>query len=1083
MKLSKGQIIDCVDFDVNNIQHKFIDIKNIEKQQEFGVYDITTSTGFFQDINDIFHKQCSSHSLEYIKKYGLDLDNLDSISAPAKHARSLSVHLNTYLSSMQAYYAGALGVAYVNIMYAPYIENMTDDEVYQEAQHLIFQASQNAFTRGGQSVKGDERLIIHDSQDNSIIYPTIKEFHEKLFEKNRFLTLSLNKETGKTEWKPVYGSVCHERKDKLMKVTLANGTTGVFTEDHSLFTVNEEGKIVETLTSESDNVIVPFIDSPIYDKLNITKYLTCYEEDNDFITRNKAPYDKSIKKEFDLNYDFGLVFGAYVGDGCRANGSGGIHISCFDDQHRSVLSDKIHDLFDVDVYVNKSGRSQGVGVHNKLLQELFANMCGVHAKNKKIPDEILFGPKEVLTGFIDGYISADGCVSDNKIETYTISKLLSEQIQIAYLRLGIKSRKRIKYVKGEERCIDGYNFNANYDVLVNTIGIYDFDKVRFIKQSRENKRLEQLDKPRYSFLNHNDVYREYDGYRYDAIKKLIKQTFRSKLSLKSNRIDTDTLITIQQMIKKSLVELDNIKEDDYASIIKTLYLCENISANTGQNTTDKDFCLRDVNANKDIFDTIVTNQSLNLNNLCIAIDRILNVIPYDATIEESEFDDNDVYDISVVDNENFVLLNGIVAHNTLFIDFNIHTGIPGYLKNIKAIGPGGKYTGKTYGDYEAAAIRFTKALLKVWGKGDAAGTPMAFPKLDFHVNEETFKNKEQKAVFEYACKITAKTGIVYFVFDRDEVTLSACCRLRTTISDNYMIKHPESMRFAGFQNITINLPQCAYKSGKDMDVFYQELEKTFQLCIKAHLDKKKFVTQVMNAPGTPLWQVGRVAKDGRPYVDLEKSTYIIGLIGLNEALEYITGKELHADDDSLWTGIRMISYLYFLAKEATLKYDLKFTLEESPAESASRRLAKIDMHNFPNDVITRGSVEKDQIYYTNSIHIRPDADVDLLSRIVSQAKFHNLIESGAIIHAFVGEKLPSTKSIANIVHKTFKNTNAAQLTISPEFTICKCCNKTIVGLSDSCQHCGAYNVYGVEYGEFADTMDKWDKDILKEIDG
>ena len=53
---------------------------------------------------------CSSHSLEYLKKYGLDLQNLDTKSGPAKHARTLTGHLNTFLASMQAYYAGALGV-------------------------------------------------------------------------------------------------------------------------------------------------------------------------------------------------------------------------------------------------------------------------------------------------------------------------------------------------------------------------------------------------------------------------------------------------------------------------------------------------------------------------------------------------------------------------------------------------------------------------------------------------------------------------------------------------------------------------------------------------------------------------------------------------------------------------------------------------------------------------------------------------------------------------------------------------------------------------------------------------------------
>ena len=95
---------------------------------------------------------CSGHSLEYIKKYGLALDNLDTASAPAKHARTLTGHLNTFLSSMQAYYAGALGIAYINIFYAPYLVGMSFKEMKQEAQYLIFSGSQNAFSRGGQSL-------------------------------------------------------------------------------------------------------------------------------------------------------------------------------------------------------------------------------------------------------------------------------------------------------------------------------------------------------------------------------------------------------------------------------------------------------------------------------------------------------------------------------------------------------------------------------------------------------------------------------------------------------------------------------------------------------------------------------------------------------------------------------------------------------------------------------------------------------------------------------------------------------------------------------------------------------------------
>lgn len=396
---------------------------------------------------------------------------------------------------------------------------------------------------------------------------------------------------------------------------------------------------------------------------------------------------------------------------------------------------------------------------------------------------------------------------------------------------------------------------------------------------------------------------------------------------------------------------------------------------------------------------------------------------------------------------------------TLFLDFNIHTGIPGYLKTIPAIGPSGKYTGRTYGDYAETATRFTKAMLDVWNEGDQYGHIFAFPKCDFHINHETFTDPKQYEIFQFACEIAARNGTPYFIFDRDEVTLSACCRLRTVIDDNYMITHPESMRFCGFQNVTINLPQCAYRAGGNMEKFMREMEDVLQVCIKAHLEKKRFAKELMSGPSMPLWQIGKPAADGRPYVDLDAATYIVGIIGLNEALQYLTGKELHEDEEALRLGLKIISHLYFAVKEEGKKQGIKITIEESPAESASRRLAKIDLKRYPQAKdFMRGSLEKDEVYYTNSIHLRPDADVDIVERIRKQAKFHSLIESGAIIHAFVGENRPSAGAIESLVQKTFENTQAAQLTISPEFTICKMCHRITFGVADTCRHCGAQNL-------------------------
>lgn len=421
----------------------------------------------------------------------------------------------------------------------------------------------------------------------------------------------------------------------------------------------------------------------------------------------------------------------------------------------------------------------------------------------------------------------------------------------------------------------------------------------------------------------------------------------------------------------------------------------------------------------------------------------------------------------------------------LFIDANIHPGIPNYLKDVPAIGGGGKYTGKTYGHYVKEARDFARALMDVWREGDRDGRPFTFPKMDFHISNETFNDPDEYELFRYACQIASENGSPYFVFDRgDGAVLSQCCRLREKITDRHMIEHPESLRFCGFQNITINLPQAAYRAGRgNIDEIYAEINRAMGLAFEAHYQKKEFIHQMMSEPGMPLWEVGKLAKDGRPYVDLEKATYIIGIIGLNECVQYLTGRELHDDEETLKLGLKIISFMHFKAKDEVRQSGLKFSLEESPAESATRRLAKVDLRQFPESRgVIKGDIENDEMYYTNSIHLRADAPVDLVTRIEKQSKFHNMIESGSILHAFVGEERPAPESILNLVRKTYENTNAAQLTISPEFTICNSCRKVGRGLKEACSACGSEDVYGItRVVGYYSRVDNWNLSKIGEL--
>ena len=471
---------------------------------------------------------------------------------------------------------------------------------------------------------------------------------------------------------------------------------------------------------------------------------------------------------------------------------------------------------------------------------------------------------------------------------------------------------------------------------------------------------------------------------------------------------------------------------------------------------------------------------------------------------------------------------------TLFLDFNIHTGVPRYLMKVPAIGPGGRYmlrlangdnvsldevrreekdakgyalmdlyfddpdNGRrlvlremlkedegglfydpqvekdlqdrgerivTYGEYQEEARQFAVALIEVWAQGDRNGRVFEFPKCDFHVSDETFEDPKQYDIFMRACELASKNGSTYFIFDRDEVTLSACCRLRTTIEDSRMLQHPESMRFCGFQNVTINIPQAAYRASRagngDFDGLCAELDRTMELAAQAHLEKRESVARMISAPGQPLYQIGQDACDGVPYVDLDTCTYIIGLIGVNDTVKFLMGEQLHESEAAMALGLRIAAHMYVKAKKLSRKYKLKFSLEESPAESAARRLAKTDLVYFNKEAAdTVKGDNEDVVYYTNSVHLAADAEVSLVDRVRQQSKFHSMIESGAIVHAFVGEEEPSAASIAKLVEEVFCRTQCAQLTISPEFTYCSTCDYTGRGLQETCPECGSEKVTG-----------------------
>lgn len=435
----------------------------------------------------------------------------------------------------------------------------------------------------------------------------------------------------------------------------------------------------------------------------------------------------------------------------------------------------------------------------------------------------------------------------------------------------------------------------------------------------------------------------------------------------------------------------------------------------------------------------------------------------------------------------FNQLAGARGSQVVFTDFNLYYNVPAHFADTPAIGPGGEYTGKTYKDYEKEAQGFVRAMFNVYMRGDAHGKTFVFPKPLLHINDDFFSTPGNDEFFDLACKVASKQGITYFVFDRgDEVTVSQCCRLKLKLSQEQLSETstPEKMRFSALQNVTINLPRIAYKAQGNDQALFMELNRSLELVAKAHLQKREFIQELIDLGDTGPLGLLTQNLDGEPYLKMDQLTYLAGLIGLNELVQVHTGQQLHESDAALRFGLKVISAMNLKCKELSERHAFNMVLEESPAESAGYRLAKLDMKYWPAQTasVVKGELTSGNYYYTNSIHIAVDADVDYIERVEKQSRFHPLIEAGAIVHIWLGEHEPDTGSIKSFVEKTFRNTQCSQIAFSPEFTVCESCQRTSRGLKTQCPLCGSVDVYGVTriVGYFS-KIQTWNKSKVGEL--
>ncbi len=418
-----------------------------------------------------------------------------------------------------------------------------------------------------------------------------------------------------------------------------------------------------------------------------------------------------------------------------------------------------------------------------------------------------------------------------------------------------------------------------------------------------------------------------------------------------------------------------------------------------------------------------------------------------------------------------------VGFQTPFTNLTLDLTVPSFMKD-EAIIYNGQVTGDTYGSMTKEMEMFNIAFAKVMAQGDSKGRVFTFPIPTYNITKDfDWDSAASQAIFE----VTAKYGVPNFsnFINSDlkpEDVRSMCCRLRI---DNRELRK----RGGGFFGanpltgsigvVTLNIPRVGYLS-KDEDEFFERLGGLMDTA-KSSLELKRKVLEGFTDSGLYPYSK-RYLRHVKEKTDRFWRNHFstIGIVGVNEAVINLLGHNIASKEGQAFA----VKTLQFMRKRIT-EYQEEtgniFNLEATPAEGTSYRLARIDRKRYRDIIFANQkqvASEHAEPFYTNSSQLPVDFTGDLFEALQHQETLQTLYTGGTNFHIFLGERLPSWKSAAELIKKVSWNTSLPYFTLTPTFSVCPSHGYTS-GEHKQCPVCGATcEVYSRVVG-YLRPVDQW----------
>ena len=257
--------------------------------------------------------------------------------------------------------------------------------------------------------------------------------------------------------------------------------------------------------------------------------------------------------------------------------------------------------------------------------------------------------------------------------------------------------------------------------------------------------------------------------------------------------------------------------------------------------------------------------------------------------------------------------------------------------------------------------------------------------------------------------------------------------------------------------VTINLPDVALTSSKDIKKFWKIFDERLELCHTALKIRHERLAQAISDVAPIVWQHGALARLGQGE-SIHKllhggySTISLGYAGLYECVKYMTGKSHTDGAEGEEFAIEVMQKLNDKCAEWKEKEDIDYSVYGTPIESTTYKFAKCLQKRF-------GKVPgiTDRKYITNSYHVPVFEEIDAFTKLKLESKFQQLSPGGAISYVETPNLQNNIEAVIELIKFIYDNIMYAELNTKSDY--CQECGYTGEILIDDnlewyCPNCG-----------------------------